>query len=298
MRWSWAVRRAAAGADPPRRLGLPDRRFGQRSQTPAPARAASGRGLPCSRRHLAARGGQAMTATVLGIADDRALGSSLRLIVTRPQSLAAAKAVVDDVIRAVDVAASRFRDDSELTMLNARPDQVTIVSPLLASAIAAALRGAELTGGAVDPTIGAAMRLVGYDGDFASIEADGPPLHLVARGIPGWKAIRFSSATRSILIPRGVELDLGASAKALAADLAAAAAHKAVGGGVLVSLGGDIAVAGDAPPGGWLGQASEDSAAPISDAEETISIANGGVGPPRPAARGWGGRRTVVHSNA
>src|SRR5207237_881610 len=156
MRWSWAVRRAAAGADPPRRLGLPDRRFGQRSQTPAPARAASGRGLPCSRRHLAARGGQAMTATVLGIADDRALGSSLRLIVTRPQSLAAAKAAVDDVIRAADVAASRFRDDSELTMLNARPDQVTIVSPLLASAIAAALRGAELTGGAVDPTSGAA----------------------------------------------------------------------------------------------------------------------------------------------
>src|SRR5438876_129674 len=168
MRWSWAVRRAAAGADPPRRLGLPDRRFGQRSQTPAPARAASGRGLPCSRRHLAARGGQAMTATVLGIADDRALGSSLRLMVTRPQSLAAAKAAVDDVIRAVDVAASRFRDDSELTMLNARPDQVTIVSPLLASAIAAALRGAELTGGAVDPTIGAAIRLVGYDGGVAS----------------------------------------------------------------------------------------------------------------------------------
>ena len=228
-----------------------------------------------------------MTASVLGIADDRALGSSLRLIVTRPQSLAAAKAAVDDVIRAVDVAASRFRDDSELTMLNARPDQVTIVSPLLASAIAAALRGAELTGGAVDPTIGAAIRLVGYDGDFASIEADGPPLHLVARGIPGWKAIRFSSATRSIVIPRGVELDLGATAKALAADLAAAAAQKAVGGGVLVSLGGDIAVAGDAPPGGWLVQASEDSAAPLAETEETVGIASGGVASSGTAVRRW-----------
>ena len=228
-----------------------------------------------------------MTATVLGIADDHALGSSLRLIVTRPQSLAAAKAAVDDVIRAVDVAASRFRDDSELTMLNARPDQVTIVSPLLASAIAAALRGAELTGGAVDPTIGAAMRLVGYDGDFASIEADGPSLHLVARGIPGWKAIRFSSATRSIVIPRGVELDLGATAKALAADLAAAAAHKAVGGGVLVSLGGDIAVAGDAPPGGWLVQASEDSAAPLAETAETVGIASGGVASSGTAVRRW-----------
>src|SRR5206468_3686992 len=166
-----------------------------------------------SRRHLAARGGQAMTATVLGIADDRALGSSLRLIVTRPQSLAAAKAAVDDVIRAADVAASRFRDDSELTMLNARPDQVTIVSPLLASAIAAALRGAELTGGAVDPTIGAAIRLV--------------------------------------------------------------------------SLGGDIAVAGDAPPGGWLVQASEDSAAPLAETAETVGIASGGVASSGTAVRRW-----------
>jgi thiamine biosynthesis lipoprotein len=228
-----------------------------------------------------------MTATVLGIADDRALGSSLRLIVTRPQSLARAKAAVDDVIRAVDVAASRFRDDSELTMLNARPDQVTIVSPLLAAAIAAALRGAELTRGAVDPTIGAAMRLVGYEGDFASIEADGPPLCLVARSIPGWKAIRFSAATRSIVIPRGVELDLGATAKALAADLSATAAHRTVGGGVLVSLGGDIAVAGAAPSGGWLVQASEDSAASPADTEETVSIASGGVASSGTTVRRW-----------
>ena len=223
-----------------------------------------------------------MSATVLGIADDRALGSSLRVVVTRPKALVAAKKAVDEVVRAMDFAASRFREDSELSMLNARPDQVTIISPLLAQAIAAALRGAELTDGAVDPTVGAAIRLAGYDGDFASVEPRGGPLRLVAQRIPGWQAIRFSAATRSVVIPRGVELDLGATAKALASDLAAAAAHNAAGGGVLVSLGGDIAVAGDAPHGGWLVQASEDSASPISDAEETISIAKAGSPPPAP----------------
>src|SRR5438128_11247579 len=175
---------------------------------------------------------------MLGIADDRALGSSVRVIVTRPQSLAAAKAAVDDVLRAIDASASRFREDSELSRLNAAPDKVIRVSPLLAQAIAEALRGAALTDGAVDPTVGHAVRLAGYDGDFASVEPRGGPLRLVAQRIPGWQAIRFSAATRSVVIPRGVELDLGATAKALASDLAAAAAHNAAGGGVLVSLGG------------------------------------------------------------
>ena len=236
-----------------------------------------------------------MTATVLGFADDRALGGSLRVIVTRSQSLIVAKAAVDEVVRAIDEAASRFRPDSELSLLNARPDQVTIVSPLLAQAIAAALRGAELTAGAVDPTVGAAVRLAGYDDDFASIEPQGLPLRLVARRIPGWKAIRFSPATRSILIPHGVEVDLGATAKALASDLAAAAAYKAAGGGVLVSLGGDVAVAGEAPSGGWLVQASEDSATPISEAEETISIANGGVATSGTTVRKWMRGSAVLH---
>ena len=52
-------------------------------------------------------------------------------------------------------------------------------------------------------------------------------------------------------MPAGTRLDLGATAKAWAADRAAARIAETVGGGVLVGLGGDIAVAGQAPPGGW-----------------------------------------------
>src|SRR5256885_9866229 len=98
--------------------------------TPAPARPAGGRGLPGARHRAAPLAGQKMSATVLGIADDRALGSSLRVVVTRPKALVAAKKAVDEVVRAMDFAASRFREDSELSMLNARPDQGTIISPL------------------------------------------------------------------------------------------------------------------------------------------------------------------------
>jgi FAD:protein FMN transferase len=237
-----------------------------------------------------------VTATVLGIADDRALGSSLRVIVTQPESLRAAKAAVDEVVAAIDAAASRFRADSELSLINARPDLVTKVSPLLARMIAAALRGAELTGGAVDPTVGSAVRLSGYDTDFDSVAPSGGELRLVVERVPGWQAIRFSETARTIAIPPGVELDLGATGKAFAADLAAEAAARAIsGGGVLVSLGGDIAVAGDAPAGGWLIQASEDSAAPLSGDEETVAITTGGVATSGTTVRRWIRGDAVLH---
>ncbi len=229
-----------------------------------------------------------MSSSVLGIADDRALGGSLRVIVTRPGSLIAAKKAVDDVVASIAAAASRFRDDSEISRLNATPDRVVKVSPLLAQAIAVGLRGAQLTRGAVDPTIGSAIRLAGYDQDFALVAAPSEPLRLVATAVPGWQAIGFSLATRTVVIPRGVEIDLGATAKALASDLAAAAALKAAGGGgVLVSLGGDIAVAGDAPAGGWLVQVSEDSAAAIDESEETVAITEGGIATSSTTVRRW-----------
>ena len=238
-----------------------------------------------------------MSVSVLGIANDRALGSSVRVIVTRPQSLTAAKAAVDDVLRAIDAAASRFREDSELSRLNAAPDHVVKVSPLLAKAIGEALRGARLTEGAVDPTVGNAMRLIGYDADFGAVPPFAEGLRLVARRVPGWQAVQFSPGTRTVIVPRGVELDLGATAKALASDMAAAAAFNAMAqeGGVLVSLGGDIAVAGEPPPQGWSIQASEDATTPILDSDEAVSISSGGMATSGTTVRRWVRGQTILH---
>jgi thiamine biosynthesis lipoprotein ApbE len=226
--------------------------------------------------------------TPVATADDRALGGSLRVVVTQAEDLSAAKAAVDELVRAVDLAANRFRDDSELSRLNATPDRQVLVSPLLAKLIAAALRGARLTGGAVDPTVGSAIKLAGYDADFAAVPADGMAIELVVSRIPGWQAIVFNEATRTVRVPRGVDIDLGATAKALTSDLAAAAALAKIGrGGVLVSLGGDISVAGEPPAEGWLIQASEDSGAPIREGEETISIRSGGIATSSTTVRKW-----------
>jgi FAD:protein FMN transferase len=237
-----------------------------------------------------------MSVNLLGIVDGRALGTSMRLVVTRPDDLAAAKSAADRVINEMDEAASRFRVDSELSRVNREPGRLIHIGPLLAQAIAAALRGARLTNGAVDPTVGSAVRLAGYDRDFASILADGPPISLSVSQVPGWQAIQLDEAVGTLRIPPGVEIDLGATAKALASDLAATAAHEAMGaGGVLVSLGGDIAVAGDPPSEGWAVQTSEDSNAPIDDDEETITIQSGGIATSSTIVRRWTRGGIVLH---
>ncbi len=237
-----------------------------------------------------------MSTTLLGIVDDRALGTSMRLVVTRPDRLDAARSAADRVIKSIDQVASRFRHDSELSSLNRVPGRQIHVSPLLARALAAGLRGARLTGGAVDPTVGSAVRLAGYDRDFAAIPTDGSPIHLSISHVPGWQAIDFDEGSRMVRFPPGVEIDLGATAKALAADLAASAALEAMGsGGALVSLGGDIAVAGEAPLEGWAVQASEDSDARIDDEEETISIESGGIATSSTTVRHWTRGSVVLH---
>ena len=237
-----------------------------------------------------------MSVTVLGIADDRALGTSMRVIVTRPEGLAVAKAAADRVIAAIDEAASRFRPDSELSRINREPGRRIHMSALLAQALAAGLRGARLTNGAVDPTVGSAVKLAGYDRDFAAIPEDGSPINLSVSRVPGWQAVEFDEVSGTVCVPPGVEIDLGATAKALASDLAAADAHEAMGsGGVLVSLGGDITVAGDPPPEGWTVQTSEDSNARIDADEETITIQSGGIATSSTTVRRWTRGGIILH---
>jgi thiamine biosynthesis lipoprotein ApbE len=232
----------------------------------------------------------------LAAVDDRAIGTTVRVVVTEAALLDAAKSAVDRVVAEIDAACSRFREDSELSRLHAAAGREVQVSPLLHRALAAALRGARLSGGAVDPTVGTAVKQVGYADDFASVPADGGAITLTVRPVPGWQRIRLNQVTRSVLIPVGVEVDLGSTAKALASDLAAQAALAATGrGGVLVSLGGDIAVAGTAPQGGWQVQVGDSSDEPISPAAETVSIGGGGVATSSTTVRRWTRGGVALH---
>jgi len=226
----------------------------------------------------------------------RALGTTATVAVTRGAAREIARALLRVELDAVDRACSRFRPDSEVWTLAAASGTPVRVSELLFEALAVACRAAHHTGGAVDPTVGAAVVALGYDRDFASVARTGPALDSPARPAPGWWQVALDPATRTVRVPAGVLLDLGATAKALAADRAAGVIAGEIGGGVLVGLGGDVAVAGDAPGEGWAVGIATDAATPRTAATRTVAVRHGGVASSSTAVRAWRrGDRTIHH---
>jgi FAD:protein FMN transferase len=179
----------------------------------------------------------------------RVWSTTAGLVVTNPTILAGARELVEAELDAVDRACSRFRPDSELSLVedSAEPAEV---SPLLADLVGAALEAARRSGGDADPTLGAELETLGYDRDFATLPTDGPPVAVTVREAPGWRRVVLRD--RMLSVPPGMRLDLGATAKAWTADRCARLVAEEFSVGVLVELGGDIATAGPAPSGGWL----------------------------------------------
>jgi FAD:protein FMN transferase len=223
-----------------------------------------------------------------------ALGTTALLLVTDPDALDVAAERLQAELDEIDRACSRFRDDSEITRLHGHAGHPAPVGSVLADALDTALRAAELTDGLVDPTVGDAVVRLGYDRDFAEVTAlDERPPETARRpdesGVPapGWWRVNWDRARSEVLLPRGVTLDLGATAKALAADRAAEWAHIAAGCGVLVSLGGDIAIAGDPPEGGWLVAISDDHRTAAARPAQTVALAGGGLATSSTTVRRW-----------
>ncbi len=234
-------------------------------------------------------------------------GTTATLLVTDAAALPAARRLADAELAAVDLACSRFRADSELSALNAAGGATTGISELFAELLDEALRAARLTDGAVDPTCGRALAELGYDRDFGLLEParavpPGPARPAAstisaaptpARAVPGWRSVRLDTGPPRATLAGGAQLDLGATAKAHAADRCADLIARKLGCGVLVSLGGDIAVAGPAPAGGWRIRVTDDHAAGPDAAGQTVAIMSGGLATSSTTVRAWSrdGRR-------
>ena len=143
---------------------------------------------------------------------------------------------------------------------------------------------AEATGGLVDPTIGVAMDRLGYDRDFSEVllGVDGllPDPRPRRDGVPSpsTPSDPSSGSGGHLHRPR-------CDGQALAADRAATAIHDRLGCGVLVSLGGDAAVAGPAPDGGFaIGIADSCTS---RHAPEAVGILSGGLASSGTGVRQW-----------
>lgn len=224
----------------------------------------------------------------------RALGTTAVVAAADAAACGDAVAVVAGELDAVDRTCSRFRADSELVRACAAGGHRVRASPLLTAALSAALEAAERTGGLVDPTVGRALRLAGYDATFSVVaKRDGRAFQARSEPAPGWQVVELDRGARTVRIPAGVELDLGATAKAFAADRCARLAAEQCACGILVSLGGDVAVAGEPPPHGWAIGIADDHAAM---AETTVSIRSGGLATSSTVVRRWlSGSETLHH---
>jgi thiamine biosynthesis lipoprotein ApbE len=221
-----------------------------------------------------------------------ALGSTAHLVVTDTAALGDAIDAVREEVAAIDLACSRFREDSELQALNRAGGRPFRAGPVLLEAVAVALRAAAETDGAVDPTMGRTLCELGWDRDFDLLDEHAGPAVVHVRRSAGWRAVEINGARGTIRLPAGVALDLGATAKALCADRAARAAAERTGAGVLVSLGGDVAVAGPVPGEGWPVRVTDDHRSGPDAAGQTVAIFGGGLATSSTRARRWrrGGR--------
>ncbi len=215
----------------------------------------------------------------------RAIGTTATVVVTAADRADRALALLAEELASLDRACSRFRPDSELMVVErsgrGRP---VPVGPLLFDSLDVALDVAVQTAGIVDPTIGSALVAWGYDRDFALL---GAPDDSAGAGdavtdrhlgpAPGWWHIELDPGTRTVTIPDGVHVDLGATAKAFAADRAAARLADELGCGVLVNLGGDVAVGGDAPAGGWAVGIASECTVPGAAADQVVAVRIGGL---------------------
>ena len=224
----------------------------------------------------------------------RALGTTATVVVPVGSDVDEAERILRAEAEAVDRACSRFRPDSELAYFHASAGRTVPVSPLLFEALDVAYSVAERTQGAVDPTVGRAVEVLGYDRDFEQIQSR--PLRLAELGpAPGFRHLHLDRQRRAARIPEGVRLDLGSSAKALLADRAAAHIAKELESGALISIGGDVAVAGEPPPEGWAIGIAVDSAAGPDDVDQVVAISQGGLASSSTEVRTWQMGSAHVH---
>ncbi len=218
-------------------------------------------------------------------------GLSATLAVERDDQFEAALATLWRHLDAIDAAANRFRSDSEVSRLNDAAGEPLEVSTTFEEVLAAALACAEWTDGLCDPTVLSALLDLGYDRDYDELRATGAPARRPARPAPGVGAIDWDRTRHRVALRDGARVDFGASAKALVADRVAD--ELAPRGGVVVEIGGDVAVRGEGPEGPWAIGVSDSLV--ITGREERITLDGGGIATSSNATRTWRAGGAVVN---
>lgn len=221
------------------------------------------------------------------------LGTYVQLTVADETLLPPAETIARSLLDRIDAACSRFRPDSDLARVNAAGGTSVHVSPLLTMAIEVAIQVAGHTDGIVHPLLGDTLVRLGYDTTYASLDAS-QVTAITTRPVDrdAWRAIRITDHT--VQIPAGHSLDLGATGKAWAADVIAQTIAAELGVALIISIGGDIAVA--APEGqaaSWPVEVTEHPDRP--GPTQLVALSEGGLATSSTQVRRWSVAGITAH---
>jgi thiamine biosynthesis lipoprotein len=207
------------------------------------------------------------------------------LLSGRSGDLAEAVRTTRDVMNAVQRSADRFDPTSDLSRVNAAAGRQVAVDPLTLDLVDLALASAHRTDGFCDPTVGSALLEAGYISDIADLRGRTSAIGR-RRPAAGWHSVTVDRERGLLGVEPNGLLDLGATAKAWAADAAAAEVLARTGLGGLVSIGGDLAVSGageaaDQRP--WLVDVTET----VGGHGQQVAITRGGLATSSVVARRW-----------
>jgi thiamine biosynthesis lipoprotein len=220
--------------------------------------------------------------------DFRSMGTDVVLLADDacdPDAFARAAARVMQVFAREDARSSRFRGDSELSLVNASAGRWTQVSPTFADVARLALDAAARTEGRFDPTILPALLAAGYDRDFDDVIAGARRRLHPARPCGRWRDVHL--AGRWLRLPDDVMLDLGGLVKGWTVDVAALEAVACGLPWALVNAGGDLRIAGE-PPTGGVAVAIEDPSSASRAELGRVALDGGALATSSVTRRSWG----------
>jgi FAD:protein FMN transferase len=180
---------------------------------------------------------------------------------------------------------SRFIPNSDISRINTTRVGGLAVDDSTITLLASMIEGHQITGGGYDPTVLPALVEQGY---AVSLEDPSRVTILGQDDVPASKvdALELDPAAGMVIVPPGLALDPGGIGKGLAADLAVARLMALGAQGALVSIGGDLAMAGQAVTDvGWLVRVEQ--ADPADGILCTLAVSEGGVATSSTRSRRW-----------
>ena len=211
----------------------------------------------------------------------QAIGTKCELLAFESSAPAAAFQSARAEIAAIDYHASFFRADSELTALNLDGRATVPVSATLFELLEVYRNAFRISGGAIDAAVGAELAELVREGN--------PAVHSLALRSPrhSFDAVVLNPRDLTVTRPVGLLLDLGGLGKSWLADRVAKRMVHAGGGGVIVNLGGDIAISGDAPSGGWPVRITDDASLDPDAAGQIVHLSSGAIATSSRLTRRW-----------